>query len=213
MRRAGVQKCARTGINLTEPHLNPAEIVERIRLGDISAESEFVERYWRSLYLLLLKRTNGDKFVARECRQETLLIALTKMRSGKIREPESIAAFLRQTAIYTSVSYYRKQSRYVTLDEENFCASPSYDDNVISNINSEQLNSVLREVLDMLPMSRDRKILAKFFLQEQDKKNICEDMGLSPEHFDRVLYRAKKRVREILRKNKPLEKFLNAENF
>ena len=49
-----------------------------------------------------------------------------------------------------------------------------------------------------LPTVRDREIIKRFYLDEEDKAEICRSMGLSPLHFDRVMFRARQRVRVLL---------------
>jgi len=198
-------------VDMAVPVFKSEKLVENIHNGDSTAESEFVKRYRRNLYLMLVKRTNGDEFAANECTQEALLIALIKMRTGKIRKPEQISAFLRQTAIYVSVNYYRKRRRYVALKQENVISLRTHHNGAEDDINSKQLRLILRKVIDTLPMSRDREILNKFFLEEQEKKEVCECLNLSLDLFDKVVYRAKRRVREILHRNKSLEQFLHSE--
>ncbi len=198
---------------MSETVLKPADIVERIHAGDVSAETEFAKRYSRSLFLMLLKRTDGDGFAANECTQEALLITLAKMRAGNIREPEQISAFLRQTAIYVSVNYYRKQKRFVALHDENVTSLRTQSNTAEVEIHSKQIRSILTEVLSMLPMNRDREILDRYYLLEHSKNEICKRLDLSSDHFNRVLYRAKKRVRGVLDNNKPLEALLHSEIF
>ena len=47
---------------------------------------------------------------------------------------------------------------------------------------------------------RDREILFRFYLAEDDKERICRDLGLTAVHFNRVLFRARERFRELYRK-------------
>ena len=179
--------------------LKPANLVERIQDGDTSAETEFIVRYSRSLFLLLLKRTAGDRFAADECCQEAFIIALRKMRSGEIREPEKIGAFLRQTALFVLVGFYRKQSRFVPLDQSNSNAVPDSSKSIVDSINHDQIRATLTELIHTLPKTRDREILNRYYLLEEDKQDICKRLNLTAVHFDRVLYRAKKRVRAKLK--------------
>lgn len=196
---------------LAGSNLEPAELVDKIHLGDTVAESAFVNRYSRSLLLLLRNRIKDDEFAVNECAQEAFLTTLEKMRAGKIREPEKIAAFLRKTAIYISINYYRQQKRFVALSHDNIIHLRTNANTAEAEIYSRQINSILREVLIMLPMNRDREILENFFLQEQPKIEVCRKLGLSIPHFDRVLSRAKKRLRKTISNNEPLEALLRSQ--
>ncbi len=41
------------------------------------------------------------------------------------------------------------------------------------------------------------EIIKRFYLDEEDKAEICRSMGLSPLHFDRVIFRARQRLRSL----------------
>ena len=70
---------------LAESVLEPAELVDKIRFGDKAAESEFANRYLRSLILLLRHRIKDDEFAVNECAQEAFLVTLEKMHFKRSR--------------------------------------------------------------------------------------------------------------------------------
>ena len=177
--------------------VHSAELANRIQAGDLEAESEFAETFSRSLMLTLLKSTR-DRDIAQDCCQQTLLIALNKMRAGEILKPRSLKAFLRCTAANVVITHFRTEKRYSSLGDRVFLLHSEPGDAAIREIDSEIIKCLLNKVLDQLSVPRDREILRRFYLQEEDKSNICRDFDIKSEHFDRVLYRAKIRVRLIL---------------
>ena len=52
-----------------------------------------------------------------------------------------------------------------------------------------------------MPVKRDREILTRFYVEDQDKDEICTALNLDSLHFNRVLFRARKRFRKILEKS------------
>ena len=48
-----------------------------------------------------------------------------------------------------------------------------------------------------------RQLLIRFYLDGADKQQLCQDLGLSPKHFDRVLMRARTRLRTIIERRAP----------
>ena len=54
--------------------------------------------------------------------------------------------------------------------------------------------NVIRE----MSSQRDRAILVRFYLDEEDKETLCRDLGLSPLQFDKILHRARGRLRKLL---------------
>ena len=56
----------------------------------------------------------------------------------------------------------------------------------------------MRALLNELGQPRDREILQRFYVQEEDKERICNDLHLDGAHFNRVLFRARERFRELV---------------
>ncbi len=56
----------------------------------------------------------------------------------------------------------------------------------------------VRQVIGELKTERDRQLLLRFYLAEDDKEQICSDLGLSSLHFNRVLFRARQRFKVLL---------------
>ena len=55
----------------------------------------------------------------------------------------------------------------------------------------------MRQLLAELDLERDREILARFYIAEQEKGTICRELGVAGDHFKRVLFRARERYREL----------------
>ena len=53
-------------------------------------------------------------------------------------------------------------------------------------------------MLDEMPGERDRELLMRFYLNDEAKEQICQELKLSREHFNRVIFRARGRFRELL---------------
>ena len=172
-------------------------LVNKIQIGDQRAEAEFVKVYSDSLMSMLLNRVQ-DPDIARDCYQKTLLITLRKIRAGDIRKPESIFAFLSSTAANVVITHHRFENRYTNLGDRVFQLTGEADDAATQEKDSETINLLLKQLLNQLPIPRDREILRRLYLHEEDKKSICRDFDIKSEHFDRVLYRAKQRVRLLL---------------
>jgi RNA polymerase sigma-70 factor (ECF subfamily) len=51
-----------------------------------------------------------------------------------------------------------------------------------------------------LPMPRDREVLERFYLKEEARSAIRESMNLTELQFNQVLWRARQRFAEILRR-------------
>jgi hypothetical protein len=53
-------------------------------------------------------------------------------------------------------------------------------------------------MLEEMPVARDREVLVRFYLDDEDRETICRELRLSEEHFNRVIFRARNRFRELV---------------
>jgi RNA polymerase sigma-70 factor (ECF subfamily) len=60
--------------------------------------------------------------------------------------------------------------------------------------------AAVHAMLKELKSSRDRSLLVRYYLQDEDKASICRDLGLSDSTFNVVLFRARERFLELLQK-------------
>jgi RNA polymerase sigma-70 factor (ECF subfamily) len=70
----------------------------------------------------------------------------------------------------------------------------------VNQLLQQEQAAMVRTVLGELESDRDREILFRFYLAEDDKERICRDLGLTAVHFNRVLFRARERFGELYRK-------------
>lgn len=181
-----------------EPAAAPEDLVRRIAAGDRKAEEELVERYGEGLGFLL-RRWTRDQDAASDLYQETFRLALEKIRRGEVRDAERLPAFLRGLARNLSIDHYRRESRREVRE------TPMEQVPDLTDAGPEQLGGLLREekaqlvrrLLAELPLERDRQILLRFYLAEEDKERIRADLGLSGPEFNMVLFRARRRYRNL----------------
>ncbi|MEM9209406.1 MAG: sigma factor, partial [Pseudomonadota bacterium] len=96
--------------DLAEEARIAAAIVAGIRDGSGTAESDLVERYSRGLRFLLIRRV-GDAERASDLLQETLCIAIEKLREIDLDNPERLAGYLRGIAVRVAMNANRKRQR------------------------------------------------------------------------------------------------------
>ena len=189
-----------------------AAIVRGICAGEDSAETDLVERYSRGLRYLLIRRT-GDEERAKDLLQETFCIAIEKLRSTEIDSPDRLAGYLRGIAIRVALNAGRKRRREpAPMDIEAVAAIPDRETRQFQKVSSEQTMSAVTTLLDSMPVERDRDLLIRFYVYDQDKPEICRALGLDSLHFNRVLFRAKGRFRKILEKSGDVADFVPAQD-
>jgi RNA polymerase sigma-70 factor (ECF subfamily) len=171
-------------------------IALRIREGDPSAESALVERFGRGVRVIL-RHVAGDPTLVDDLYQETFRVALERIRRGGLRNPAQLAAFLAGLARHLATDHFRRARRgsqeSVSVLEHVAAAGPSSFDALSQR---DQVDRV-RRTLEGLSTERDRDVLRRFYLTADDKDCICADLGLTRLQFNRVLYRARERFREL----------------
>jgi len=159
-----------------------------------------VYRDYPGLSALILRRV-GDPEIAADILQDAAVTALEKLRSGQITRPENMGGYLYRVAINHLRNHRRKDRTAVSgpagLDElPDTDGDPDWD-----HVGRHQWAEAARRILDELPVARDRDLLLRFYLHDEDKKEICRELQLSEEHFNRVIFRARNRFRELLKQH------------
>lgn len=184
-----------------EKNLDPraaADLVSRIVAGDAAAESRLIEIFGRPILMLLERHTNGRP-EAQDLYQDTFRLALDKLRRGELREPERLAGFLASLARNLAIELYRGVARRRTeVDGDALAAVPSPRRSQLEDVLDAEKKRVVRQLLDEMRVDRDREILFRFYLAEEDKDVIARDFGIDSLQFNRILHRARQRYKEIL---------------
>jgi RNA polymerase sigma factor (sigma-70 family) len=174
-----------------------AELVHRIAAGDRVAEEELIARY-SPILRHLLARWSRDPATAEDLVQETLGLALAKIRGGEVRQPESLGAFLHSLARNRCTQLYRRAAnqteRYEPLDEIRL---PEARPGQLAGLLEREKIRLVRRVLSELQPERDRQVLFRYYIAAERAEPICADLGLTAEHFYRVLHRARQRYRVL----------------
>lgn len=180
------------------PPSSARELAERIGTGDAAAERELYLRYARGLRFLMLARDNDDQ-LAQDIVQECFRIALQQLRGGRLENPDALAGFLRGIAL-NLLSEFQRSGRRRPQSDIDSDSSDFADDESASPLEvttRHQRRTLIRQLIAELPVERDRQLLWRYFVLDQDKSVIGAALQLSPDHFDRVLHRAKTRFRDL----------------
>lgn len=174
-----------------------SRLVERIHRGEEQAEEELVSRYSSGL-LFMLQRTSGDPALAEDLHQETFRIVLTRLRSRGLDEPGGLSGYLRGTARNLLIADRRKKARRKTeADHDHVVTTPDTRDGQAHKVLRNEEAQLVHRLIDEMGAERDRQLLYRFYIAEDDKDQICNDLGLSSLHFNRVLFRARQRFKDL----------------
>lgn len=166
-------------------------------MSDPVSELAAVYRDYPGLRALILRRVR-DPDVAADILQDAAVTTLEKLRSGAIAHPEKLGGYLYRVALNHLKNHRRKDRSTVSSPEGLEDLADSGDDGDCERIGRSQGYVAARQLLEEMPGARDREVLARYYLGDEDKTQICRDLGLSLKHFNRVIFRARNRFRELL---------------
>ena len=159
------------------------------------AEEELIQVFGRGVFYVL-RRESRTQDVVEDLYQDTFRIAIEKIRKGDLRDPSKAGAFLSSTARFVVIDYFRKEARHDSSDIDDMdVAVPGKSQ--LHNLISQEHAELVRQTIGELQNERDRAILYRFFIAQEDKSVICRDLDLSALHFNRVLHRAKQRYKTL----------------
>ena len=182
-----------------DPSADWAGLVDRIRDGDATG----VE----SLYAWLncgvragLYRRLGTQPVEDRL-HEILVVVLEAIRSGDLRDPERLGAFVstvarRSVAAEIRVAINRRRRM---VDSATCTAStPASWSPEARAAEREQSDSILSMLRNLKP--RDCELLTRFYLKEETPVEICQGMHISPTQFRLWKSRAIAKCHEVVRR-------------
>jgi RNA polymerase sigma-70 factor, ECF subfamily len=178
-----------------------ADLVRRIVARDPSAEAELVERFSRAV-TFLLRRLARDVVLAEDLHQETFRLVIEKVRAGELREAERLPGFVSSMARNLFLASARRSGRRQKwhADPEAAETAPDPAPGQLARLLAQERAAMVRRVLAELKNDRDRELLSRYYIAGHDKEVICRDLELSDLHFNRVLFRARQRYRELFEK-------------
>lgn len=151
------------------------------------------------LRLVANRAAGGDFELAHDVCQEALVIIIRRLRSTGLDNPATLAAFAAQTARNLVTAVRRKAQRQRTdADGEAIETIADHRPAAQEQLAAGGIATIVNRILAELPGERDRTVLIRFYLKEDDKADICRDLNLSELGFNQVIFRARNRLRQLL---------------
>lgn len=139
-----------------------------------------------------------DPQVAADILQDAAVTTLEKLRVGEIADPSNIGGYLYRVALNHLRNHRRKDRSGVSSSEELESLPDRDGDPGVAELDRPRWAQAVRGMLEELPTARDRELLVRLYLNDETKEDICAALGLSDEHFNRVIFRARNRFRELV---------------
>jgi RNA polymerase sigma factor (sigma-70 family) len=162
------------------------------------ADPAWVRQCMPGLRALLLRLTR-DVQLANDLMQEVLLAVMMAQREQRIEKPEALTAYIHQTARNRVLMWQRKATPEPMAElpehESAWAESPK---SPLECCEEHELGRLALQALQSLPVERDRELIVGFYVKAKSKAQLMEEYGLTREHFDRVISRARFRMRDLL---------------
>jgi RNA polymerase sigma-70 factor (ECF subfamily) len=149
--------------------------------------------------LRLVRRKLRDRELAADLVNEAMAISLEHLRSGKLlKVDQGIAGYVFKVSMNLLRNYRRNKNNATEVRSDasaldKLAITPERDDS-----DDLRIKQLTRELLESLNMARDRAIVERFYLDEEDKDSICRDLDVTSAQFNLVISRARQRMRRLL---------------
>ena len=170
-------------------------LISRIASGDRLAETEFVRQFERGVRVLVRRHCRPADPVVDDLVQDVLSGVLERLRAGAIHDAAALPAYVQSAVVYATSAEYRRRR---PMQPESIIEQLADPESPGSRLDAAQLARLLRALLAEMPVPRDREILRRFYLEEEDKDSVCRALAIDPGHFHRVMFRARERFRALI---------------
>ena len=148
-----------------------------------------------------LARVTGSVELASDLLQDAVVTALQKLRAGQISDPAHLDGYVYRVALNHLRNYRRKdRSRTATSEELSEPVESTESSRPVKDLEVDQWARLVKQLLQQVPLARDRELLVRFYLDEESKQELCQAFGLTELHFNRVIHRARDRFKDLLQR-------------
>jgi RNA polymerase sigma-70 factor, ECF subfamily len=160
---------------------------------DEDAENFLISHFSRPVRLKLHGRLHSPELI-QDAYQETFLRVLSYFRSGRtLDNPASLPGFVHTMCHNIALEFLRGHTRHPQVPENHPEAKDDAPGPERQAIAGERIEFA-RRVLEELP-EKDRRILRRVFLDEEDKDRVCEEFNVDRQYLRVLLHRARNRFR------------------
>ena len=169
-------------------------------LSDRAAVEQALVSKYPELTRLLMRKI-GNRQLALDMLHEAVVTTLSKMKGSEPLPAAVIAGQIFRVAINHSRNHWRHTKNMAADSEQEF---KSIADAAVSAWEDSQRASnrqLVRRFLQGLERKRDREVLVRFYLNEEDKAQVCSALSLSELQFKSVVSRARERMRQLMQQS------------
>lgn len=163
--------------------------IEQIKQGDKKALTLFVNDNQDMVYRMCLAYVQNEAD-AQDLTQNVFIKAFEKLDTYKGNS--KLSTWLTRIAINMSINFLRDNKK--RLDQVDISTVAMAD---TSSKNSRETKKAVRKAIFNLP-EKQRKVFILHFYLELPYKEICDVTGYSPSSVESLLFRARKKLKDLL---------------
>ncbi len=148
----------------------------------------------KGLKVILLRMTR-DPDLASDLTQDVLESVLGAIKAKRVKSAGALPAYVHACAKNMVIANARRASRIVL---DNDVEAISADATPLDTYEKAELAALAGQVLAELNSERDRALIRGFYVDGQTKQALMLAWNLDKDHFDKVLSRARLRMRELM---------------
>jgi len=181
-----------------EPPFFDADYIRRLAACDQQTEQHFTAHFTDLLKVKLRFRIRSPQAME-DVQQETFLRIFRNLRKNPdaIEHPERLGAYVNAVCNNVLLELFRLEGRFRNWDDT---ADPAdervnIDGDYVTAEGKKQVVALLQELPE-----KDRELLKRVFLDEEDKDEICRTFQVDRNYLRVLLHRAKARFKASLSK-------------
>lgn len=172
-----------------------AEVVENVRNGHPDGLDQLY-KVFRILSASLRRQIGFQDFDDRV--HDMFIVVAEAIREGKLREPGALPSYIYGVARLSLCSKIGVRTRRERLSGSlrHWVTTHNHNDSPEQALAERERTQIMREMLGTLS-EKEREILTRFYLYEQPKEQICEELNLTDTQFRLSKSRAKQRLSKM----------------
>lgn len=183
-----------------------ADYLAKLRARDPATQLHFVQ-YFSELIQLKLRSRVASLEAIEDIRQETFARVLLMLRKEDgLRQADRLGSFVNSVCNHVLHEFYRSQKKVgASLEEAPESVYVDHRPSPLSQMESADRVRLVRQSLSALT-PRDRQLLQAVLMEERDKNELCEQMGVTREYLRVLVHRAKQSFLSKYDNPRPVQK-------
>jgi RNA polymerase sigma-70 factor (ECF subfamily) len=171
-------------------------IVRLIQAGDPRGEEMLYAAFTRGLRYLAIRKVGYEQ--ADECVHDTFIALAKKIREGALREPAALLKYARTILERMIVDIHLERRKWRADVDFDYLAlthadqAPTPDKAYETSTRSDVMKRALQQL-----RPKEREILVRFYIQEEDQEKIRREMNLTHTQYRLLKSRSKSKLEQF----------------